>query len=267
MNSGELGIVHEELLILLKWLHEFCINNNIKYSLHGGTMLGAVREKGFIPWDDDADITFSRENYDKIIHLLGENYAEGDIRFDCDSRFPKLVMKRNNKPVVWADFFVYDYITNNKVGRRLKIFGTKLFILITRSIEEQRFSNKHGVYRGITKYVINIVVRLANLISSQQRLKWAKRFMQKFPGNREFVHRSNDTNTGMQLILPEKILHDYILVPFEGTKLLIVSDFDTVLTSSYGKDYMKPVKDKRDYVHELSLNIERQYFEKKFFNN
>ena len=68
--SFDLAVIHEELLILLQRLHEICLENDIRYSLHGGTLLGAVREKGFIPWDDDADITLTRGEFEKLRKVL-----------------------------------------------------------------------------------------------------------------------------------------------------------------------------------------------------
>lgn len=62
--------LQEHLLDMMKWLHTFCVENDIKYFANGGTALGAVRHNGFIPWDDDIDIMLPREDYEKLISLL-----------------------------------------------------------------------------------------------------------------------------------------------------------------------------------------------------
>lgn len=65
MNS-----LQKKLLEMLTWLTSFIEDNNLRYFVIGGTFLGAVRHKGFIPWDDDVDIALPRPDYQKLIQLL-----------------------------------------------------------------------------------------------------------------------------------------------------------------------------------------------------
>ena len=73
MKQLSLKEIRRRLLGILIELDEFCSENNIKYYLCAGTLLGAVRHKGFIPWDDDIDICMSRPDYDKLLSISKEN--------------------------------------------------------------------------------------------------------------------------------------------------------------------------------------------------
>nr|MCR5207201.1 LicD family protein [Eubacterium sp.] len=114
-----------ELEILIRF-DEICKNNNIEYSLAYGTMLGAVRHNGFIPWDDDIDVFVKRSDYEK---LLGLRYDDG--RFEIKSHrysnnyyypFAKMIDKNTDLDVSWRldkdmgvfiDIFPLDYHDNN----------------------------------------------------------------------------------------------------------------------------------------------------------
>ena len=69
MKEMTLKEVQQVCLEILKDVHEFCVKNKIRYSLSGGSLLGAIRHNGFIPWDDDVDIQIPRPDYDRFIHI------------------------------------------------------------------------------------------------------------------------------------------------------------------------------------------------------
>ena len=76
--------IKEILLKMLGWFHNFCEENNLRYFAVGGTLLGAVRHKGFIPWDDDVDVGMPRADFEKLEKLIG-NKENGRYYFETPS--------------------------------------------------------------------------------------------------------------------------------------------------------------------------------------
>jgi len=259
-----ISVIQEELLLLLEKFHGICMEHRISYSLHGGTLLGAVREQGFIPWDDDADVSLTRAEFRKLQAVLRQEKLGPEFRYDEDGRYTRLVMKRPGKPPVWADIFVYDYISPHPLARRLKLLGNYFFVLFTRTREEQRRSNQNGLYSGAKKLAINAVAAAGNLFPRQLRLKLAEANMQSFPGNRSLIHRANDQYIGISMTLPAGVMDNYKLVPFERTELMISARYDEILTSSYGADYMIPRQDKPAQMHAVCLAAEQKRLETQF---
>lgn len=260
----DLAVIHEELLLLLKRFHELCLKHDIQYSLHGGSLLGAVREKGFIPWDDDADLSVTRAEFNKLQKVLREADLGPEFRYDEDSRYTKLVMKREGKPPVWADIFVYDYISPNPVARKLKLLGNYFYVLFSRTKEEQQLSNIHGLYSGVKKFAMNAIVAVGNLFPLRWRLKMATANMQRFPGDKSLIHRANDQYVGIHKTTPSYTMETYEIIPFLGIEVMITTHFHEILASCYGPDYMTPRADKPAEMHAIALEAEQEKFARDF---
>lgn len=91
---------------ILKYVHEFCTANDIEYFLCYGSLIGAVRHKGFIPWDDDIDIAMTRENYDKIISLFNKKSEDSAYR---------LTSPEVSRDCMYSIVNIYD--TRTKLGK------------------------------------------------------------------------------------------------------------------------------------------------------
>lgn len=246
--------VQEELLVLAKKFHSFCVSNDIYYSIHGGTMLGAVREKGFISWDDDIDVTFTREEYDKFKKCSVK--MDGSMVLRTNGLYPRLIMKRVNAPVVWMDIFVYDYISENFILQNYKITMLRIINLMFRNTNTLVFSKKNSSKNWFRYAFIALLVKVGNTIDRRTIQNIANMIMKSCKGEKSLIHRSNDTNTGMPMILPSYVMSGYTKIKFEDTELMITKYWNEVLVSSYGKDYMTPRKTVIDENHTAFIESE-----------
>ncbi|MBQ8445584.1 MAG: LicD family protein, partial [Opitutales bacterium] len=172
-------ITHEELkqiqLGILDKVHEFCEKNGITYFLSSGTLIGAVRHKGYIPWDDDLDLYMPRADYDKFIKLFSANSPENTklLSLETDKKyqypFAKVIDDRTEmvetavgesfKIGVYIDVFPVDSVPDNFVASWIVYWFLtivkkfSLYCVFAQSKKSQSFSQTSFSVRKIIKFV------------------------------------------------------------------------------------------------------------------
>lgn len=257
MNS-ELELTHKNLLFLLKTFNAICSENNIKYSLHGGTLLGAVREHGFIPWDDDADITMTRDEYKKFKKVVFKYINNDELYFDENiSQRPMLILKKNNEPTVWCEIFIYDYISENKILQKCKFLLLVFFLGFTKTKETMKIF-ENGIYTGWKYYIVKSLYNFGKLFSMKFKIKMMNYCAENlFNGNKKFLLRSNDQYKALKIILPSYVMSEYKSIEFEDTELSISKYYHEILIKSYGDNYMTPKKsdEKAEKAHQIYRKV------------
>lgn len=255
--------VKKELLVLAKRFNDFCTERGIHYSVHGGTMLGAVREKGFIAWDDDMDVTFTRPEYEAFIKAFEEGPIE-DTVMNNNGSYPRLIMRREGHPIVWTDIFVYDYITENPFLRKVKLTRLKLMNLEFRNPETLKYTKENSRGNALRYAVISAIVKHGNRTDRKKLQKKAHRIMTSLQGSKKTLCRTNDTIVGMPKLVPGYAMDKYEMIPFEDIELMITSNWHEVLVSSYGEDYMTPRKTAIEDQHDSFVDREIKNAEEEF---
>lgn len=240
---------------ILKDIDLFCKNNDLKYTLLGGSLLGAVRHKGYIPWDDDIDIGMVREDYEKFIHsYLSSSFAiirPGDIDYFYpftkvyakDTILIEKDSKKTGKFGVYVDVFPIDYVPNdekkrNKYFKKINRYKNIVAIKNTRLKKERLFLK--NMFLCILK-ICFCSVKIEKLVLKMD--KYAKSVKESdYMANSIWGYGYRETTNST-------VFCKYILSDFENQKFSIVEKSDEWLTNVFG-DYMKlPPIEKRISNH------------------
>lgn len=233
--------LQQQLFPLLCEVDHICREFGIHYTLQGGTLLGAVRENGFISWDDDVDIAMSRENYERFIEVfpahsqeyaLLEGYVGGALQI-----FSK------NDPYITADIFVYDYITENKFLQKIRNYCLITLQAMLKTKETIKLTSAED--HSLLKYwVYRCVSLLGRPFPQKAKLRFYKWFSKNaFTGKKAYIHMSNDSARYLHRIIPAEYIDNLKEQTFEGKNFYIFKNYDAVLKLSYGDDYMTPRED------------------------
>lgn len=244
--------IREMQLNALKQFAYFCDEHNLQYALCGGTLLGAVRHNGFIPWDDDIDVFVPRVTYNylcknfnrwaKRIHLKLINYFNNGYY----STFAKIIdtrtiaqeEKRNEKIGIWIDLFIVDSMLSN-----LEDFSKP----IMNALKEIRFFGSDNYFKNnsvIKKYFTRLLLKpfFRNKI---------EKFIKKNSGTYHVAYSFAD-----QICWWKKMgnidFDNPVLLLFEGYTFKAPGNWKNYLINRYGANYMELPPEKERTTHSLN---------------
>ena len=251
--DGKLNDIQQILLGFLLEVDRICKKHNIKYFLGGGSLLGAVRHKGFIPWDDDADVMMLRKDYDRFLSVLPSelpNYLFAQTqKNEKDSHFPFTKLRINDTLLsteftsrfpnihngIFLDVLAQDYTSNNAFLRKIHMKATASSRWLVLDKWRGTSVNANSRFSSLCANILRKIFPLGFLQKVQNKLISLHKNMK----NPKYLFDSMGRNVSRGAF-PAEWLDEAIWVDFENAKLPIPKEYDKYLKYLYG-DYMEMI--------------------------
>lgn len=265
--------LQKKLLEMLAWFHSFCTEHHLRYYILGGTVLGAVRHKGFIPWDDDVDIGMPVKDYKKFIHLTQKlpdpyfvetpvSHGERFIYTFTKLYNTQTTLVENQDPPfkrgIYLDIFPLCGLGNTKkdAQKRLAFISKLRFVLMMRIMEIRK---ERKWYKN---FLIYLVKKIPSVFLYNYFLKFIHSYMLNYDFN-DFNYVGNPVATwGIKEIMPREYFGTPTLYSFANISVYGPEKPDEYLTQLYGNWRELPPPEKQKSHHGfLYLNLEKSYLE------
>ncbi len=259
-------------LEILDVIDQVCRENKLHYSLYAGSLLGAVRHQGFIPWDDDLDVCMPRQDYERFLEVWKNEDHPGfliqnkrntpsftqsfsKIRKEHTTFLQYDWEKGRYHTGIFVDIFPIDRYPATFVGQKVFQWRCLKYQLYTREFVPPKASP-----------IVKVISKLFLLMSSKsQRIKYRTEFENRLDilSEKTELHTvAVESTATMSHSLPPDLLDKYVYLPFEGRKYQCFAKWDEYLALKYG-DYMQlPPTEERVWKHyHLIIDFDHNYGE------
>lgn len=245
----------------------FCESENLHYFVAYGSLLGTIRHKGFIPWDDDIDVMMPREDYEQLLkkgELIGggrykilsmSNCEEWPYLFaKCIDTFTEMeeTTYKSGKIGIYIDIFPIDGVPDNPFLRKTHMMFLNFLHYLLITVQKKNLKGQTGI-RTLVK---RLLYPLAKAIGTKNLLRIMNCIIKKNKFDQsEFVASQTINTYGMRECFEKDIFNDYEMMEFDGNLVRVPVGFEKYLTQIYG-DFMKlPPEDKRVSHHSYSVKL------------
>ena len=242
-----LAELHEQLMYIMDDIDRVCRKHGLRYTLTGGSMLGAIRHKGFIPWDDDMDIRMLRDDFEKFKVIYDkEKNKDFIIGHPCNLVTYSVINPKYTIPGLkqfggiincpWISIFPMDKAPKNRFAAKIKAHSLRFLSgMVGKPPQYPAFPER-------SKKLWNITLFAGRVFGKKRAEKlFYKLCLSDNDSNTGLLASYTGNGKGIYVTYPEAIYDRYMDFPFEDRIYMGMKEYDDYLTLFFGKDYMTPV--------------------------
>lgn len=261
-NNNQVKQLHRCLIYIADEIDRICRINNIQYFLIAGTLLGAVRHKGIIPWDDDIDIGMLREDYNRFVEAckrdLGPRFSISEFNTEPSFGMPFTKIKLKGTRLVeegcpkdldeslFVDVIPIDKMPEKRSSQMLQMFFTNTykFLLLFNCGYDMSSTRQHGAAVSIA----SVLSKLPKRLLASRLVRWQTRYNNT--DSKTYINLCSSYPYGKE-IFPYEALSDKPLktMTFEGREYFVPHCVETILSQLYGNYLDLPPVESRVFRH------------------